>query len=282
MKNLFKLSHLMLFFLIGPRTAEASGRLQEVQSCLMDSKCQKLIVAAHRQGFRRTIENSLAAIYWHYGKDTDMLEMDVRTTKDGHLVLSHNDRIDYRTEGRGSIADMTLSDLQKHKIKGLSEPIPTLADIAHAVKDRFFIMIDVKNASIAALWKLIKAKEIEKQTIIFVNESHEYREINRLLKSGEKPLFMPRLLSGWFEYSVTRLIDYFVTPPKFIHIDDDAIKREVLSVIHKRGLHAYMHFPKGKSADEIRKSGDRLRALGIHFFDSDQIRDIYDTLADWR
>src|SRR5689334_6289362 len=70
---------------------------QMVQSCLSNPKCPYLILAAHRQGYKGKGENSLWAFKQQQTRKTDVLEMDVRRTKDGHYVLMHDEAVNRTT-----------------------------------------------------------------------------------------------------------------------------------------------------------------------------------------
>jgi glycerophosphoryl diester phosphodiesterase len=66
-------------------------------------------MVAHRGGGKLAPENTLAAFRsavedW----GADMLELDVRLTRDGHVVVLHDDTVDRTTEGSGAVADMSL------------------------------------------------------------------------------------------------------------------------------------------------------------------------------
>lgn len=46
-------------------------------------------------------------------RGADMLELDVHTTRDGHLVVLHDDTVDRTTNGTGAVEDMTLEEIRK-------------------------------------------------------------------------------------------------------------------------------------------------------------------------
>lgn len=273
-----RVSLLLLGALAAPSFASA-GRLEAVRACLLDPSCQRLIVAAHRQGYKDTFENSLWVVSQHLDKDTDMLEMDVRETYDGHLILMHDSRIDRTTTGRGKVSWLTLADIRKTRIKGLDEPPPTLAEVAEAVRGRIFLFLDIKDAPVDKVWALVKRHGLSDQAILFVDETGEYDELNELLDSGERVLFMPRLREG---QSAAELMDSFRSAPPFLHIDETTLTPETLRAVGARRAHAYMHFPAASSAAGLRAAGLALMGQGVHFFDHDEAHKVYEALADVR
>lgn len=72
------------------------------------------MLVAHRGGRGLKPENTLAAFLdaealWK----ADMIELDVRATKDGHCVVVHDETVDRTTDGSGPVATRTLAELQE-------------------------------------------------------------------------------------------------------------------------------------------------------------------------
>jgi glycerophosphoryl diester phosphodiesterase len=70
-------------------------------------------VIAHRGGSGLGPENTLTAFRSSLAAGADVLEMDLRTTADGHLVVLHDATVDRTTDGRGAVNEMTLAQLKK-------------------------------------------------------------------------------------------------------------------------------------------------------------------------
>ena len=68
---------------------------------LEDSNNKEIMVIAHRGDWRNAPENSIQAIKSCIDMGVDMVEIDVRETKDGHLVLMHDETIDRTTNASG-------------------------------------------------------------------------------------------------------------------------------------------------------------------------------------
>jgi len=72
------------------------------------------MLVAHRGGAKLAPENTMVAFRgaiedW----GADMLELDVRLTRDGHVVVIHDDTVDRTTDGSGAVSDFTLADLRE-------------------------------------------------------------------------------------------------------------------------------------------------------------------------
>ena len=143
-------------------TAAAQTTRHGSVSELFASSHQGIVVIAHRgchepvptHGFGYSPENSLTALEHCVAMGVDMMELDVRKTADGHLVILHDDSVERTTDGHGKIDDMTLADLLKLRLRqnlgGYAEPltdqhIATLDEMLSAAKGRITLNLDVKE-----------------------------------------------------------------------------------------------------------------------------------------
>ena len=94
------------------------------------TKPGKMLVAAHRGDSYNCFENTMDAFLAAVEAGVDMIETDVRMTKDGALVLMHDADIDRTTDGTGLVADMTYEELAQRNAGGRYAPagIPTLEE----------------------------------------------------------------------------------------------------------------------------------------------------------
>lgn len=88
-------------------------------------------------------ENTLAAMEAAIKMGFAYLEIDVRTTRDGVVMVFHDERLERVTDGTGRVADLTASELAKVRVRG-REPIPTLAEVLARWPD-VKLNIDVKD-----------------------------------------------------------------------------------------------------------------------------------------
>ena len=71
------------------------------------------MVLAHRGGAGEGPESTLALMREVLARDPQVgIELDVRRTRDGHIVVIHDASVDRTTNGRGRVADLTLAELQ--------------------------------------------------------------------------------------------------------------------------------------------------------------------------
>jgi glycerophosphoryl diester phosphodiesterase len=88
---------------------------------------------AHRGGAAYAPENTLAAFRRGIIEGDDWLEMDVQMTKDGALVVIHDETVDRTTNGRGQVGDLTLAQIRALDA-GQGERVPTFDEVLALVK----------------------------------------------------------------------------------------------------------------------------------------------------
>lgn len=97
--------------------------------------------------------------------NADMLEIDVRVTKDGVPVAFHDITIDRVTDGSGLIQHLTLQNARNLKVG--KEVIPTVEELVSKFSNKIGFNFDVKVPEAAPeLKRIIKKHQIEKKTII--------------------------------------------------------------------------------------------------------------------
>ena len=93
-----------------------------------------IYVAAHRGWSEKYPENTMLAYRKAAELGVDQIEIDVRITKDGELVIMHDERVDRTTNGTGKVDELTLAEiraLDAGSWKGeefAGERVPTLAE----------------------------------------------------------------------------------------------------------------------------------------------------------
>ena len=164
---------------------------------LEDSKNNEVIVIAHRGDWRNAPENSLQAIKNCIEMGVDMVEIDIRETKDGELVLMHDETIDRTTNASGYVKDWTLDSLRTLKLlDGLgietTYKIPTLEEALLLAKDKILINLDKSYKIFDKCYEVIKKTGTLHQVVIKGAKTREEveREFGQYL---DEVYFMPVL-----------------------------------------------------------------------------------------
>ena len=112
-----------------PKTPDLAARFD----CMRNANLG--FVAAHRgQSDPSAAENAMSSFTASLAAGVPFLEIDVATTKDGVLVLMHDDTLDRTTTGAGRVDERSWTDVQAVKLKRpdgvvLDEGVPGFADV---------------------------------------------------------------------------------------------------------------------------------------------------------
>lgn len=123
-----------------------------------------MINYAHRGASEYAPENTMSSFYLGLLQGANGIETDVQKTKDGVLVLFHDDTVNRVTDGTGAIADMTLDELKKLRVygnctTGFFDRIATFREFLEA-----FAQYDIQFAI------ELKGADVEQQTLAMVKE----------------------------------------------------------------------------------------------------------------
>ena len=129
-------------------TTSQAGRADKIVAALHDASTRYVVVVAHRGDWRNYPENSIPAIESVIRMGVDVMELDVKMTRDSVLVLSHDWTLNRTTTGSGNISDYTYEQLLAFDLKrghGIAIPglkIPTLRQALEVCKDRIVVNVD--------------------------------------------------------------------------------------------------------------------------------------------
>ncbi len=141
------------------------------------------VVIGHRGAKSIAPENTLESIHAAKRCGADFVEVDVRLSKDGFLVVIHDEAVDRTTDGSGRVEEMTLEDI-KRLDAGCGERVPTLVEaISLSEELDLGIVVEMKEEGLEDL----VAQELEGRRAIVTSFYHaSVREIKELadIKTG--------------------------------------------------------------------------------------------------
>lgn len=73
------------------------------------------------------------------------IEIDVRFTRDGKIIVFHDDILDRLTEGKGRVYAKTWKELQELNLQGTQEKIPLFSEMLEKINGRAPLLIELKN-----------------------------------------------------------------------------------------------------------------------------------------
>ncbi|ANB59521.1 glycerophosphodiester phosphodiesterase [Anoxybacteroides amylolyticum] len=168
-------------------------------------------IFAHRGAAGTHPENTMVAFYEAERVGADGIELDVQMTKDGALVVIHDETVDRTTDGTGWVKDFTYRDLQSlHAGYKFTEQYPTcriplLEEVLAWISGTSLLLnIELKNGLITydrleeKVIDLVKHYRLEPR-IIFSSFNHNSmarcRQLAPMIETAL--LYMERLYQPW-------------------------------------------------------------------------------------
>lgn len=110
---------------------------------------EKGLVFAHRGGAYEFDENTLAAFRSSYEKGLRGFETDVRMTKDGELVILHDDTLDRTHNATGAVEQKTAAELREVVTKKSGQPMLFLKDLLAYFADKpgIYLELEMKTSN---------------------------------------------------------------------------------------------------------------------------------------
>ncbi|MDO7138139.1 glycerophosphodiester phosphodiesterase family protein [Algibacter lectus] len=151
---------------------ELKTRADSILNQLQYPSKSKVLAVSHRGAWNYAPENSLLAVKRCIDLGIDIVEIDVRLTKDSQLVLMHDKTIDRTTNGTGKVSDYTLEELKTFRLKnacgvrGSRQQVPTLEEVMTLSKDKIMINLDkVEGETVKEAYAVLKKTGTVKQAI---------------------------------------------------------------------------------------------------------------------
>jgi glycerophosphoryl diester phosphodiesterase len=93
-------------------------------------------------------ENTLVAFEQAIQIGIDLLEIDVRSTGDGHIIVLHDPSLDRTTDRQGLVRDMNLQQVHQADAGG-GEKVPLFEEVLDLARHRAQVLVEVKSDHIA-------------------------------------------------------------------------------------------------------------------------------------
>lgn len=230
-----------------------------------------ILVASHRGAHNGNFENSIASTKNAIKLGVDIIEMDVRTTKDGHLVVMHDSRIDRTTTGKGEVEELTLAEIRSYKLKApygriSKETVPTFEEFLKVIKGKILVDIDMKTDNAKGVVAAVLKTGTMEDVFYFDNDYDVLDEIKKLDKTAQ---LMPRAYS--FQMADSAIAKY---NPPVVHIDPKFYTVELTEMLRKNNARvwinalgesdAYIRFGHGEEAVE------KLLSKGANIIQTDE------------
>lgn len=189
-KKIYRFKYLLIFICLPVLAISCKER-----NATRATDTNQVQVAAHRADWRGYADNSIEGIESCIRMGVDMVEIDVARTKDGHLVLMHDKKVDRTTNGKGRVDSLTLDEIRQLNLRnGLGRAsifkVPTLEEAMLVAKGRIKVNLDKADMYFDEVYAILERTGTVEQTIIKSDKS--YSELKaRYGEHLDKMVFMP-------------------------------------------------------------------------------------------
>lgn len=166
-----------------------------------------ILAVSHRGDWRYAPENSLQAVQRCIDLGVDIVELDFRLTKDGHLVAMHDVSVDRTTDGKGLVSELSLAEIKKLRLKNACgvrhsrQQVPTLEEVMHLVKGKIMVNLDkTENLWVREAYAVLKKTNTVHHAIFKGNDDITVME-EKYGSLMDSIIYMPKL---WPENSKVR------------------------------------------------------------------------------
>ncbi len=247
-------------FLVQSAVAQPSD-LKQILSDLY-KRPDRILISAHRDDHGLFPENSLPAIGRAIEAGIDIVELDVRETRDKVLVLMHDKDIDRTTTGKGAVSELSYKELQSFRLLQDGKPstwkIPTFEEALKKAKGHILIDIDFKEETLSAkqeTYRLLRKYGMEQQVFFFI---YDYKEATDYRVLDNRVPIMPRAYKNEDVLAILRMGGF-----PAVHVDESFYSDTLMGRIRAAGMRVWIN-ALGKY-DELEEKAVRNGSTGSGF-----------------
>jgi glycerophosphoryl diester phosphodiesterase len=165
---------------------------------------EKPRIIGHRGAAGLAPENTLPSFQRAFEEGAQFVELDVRSSKDGEVVIIHDATVNRTTDGRGRVHRHTLKELKaldagywfskdggrSYPYRGKEIEIPTLGELFGALPQARAI-IEIKQAHppiVKKVLEIVRQEGKEEQVLLATEKDQIMKEIRREIRAGELPI----------------------------------------------------------------------------------------------
>ena len=196
---------------------KADNRADAIVAAIHDPSCKYVVVASHRGDWRNYPENSIPAIESVIRMGVDIMELDLKMTKDSVLVLCHDKTLNRTTTGKGPVEDYTYEEIQQFDLKrahGVKVPglkMPTLREALMVCKDRIVVNVDQGYKYYDQVLAITEELGVTDQ--ILIKGSRPWAEVKEKLGAHEHNMMYMPIISG-IEHGESELFQEYMGAPE--------------------------------------------------------------------
>ncbi len=202
-------------------------------------KTHLMTVNAHRGYNKEHPENTILAYTKAIELGAEYIELDVRRSKDGVLIISHDEDLKRSANLEKSVHDLNLEELKQVDL-GQDQTIPTLEEVLQLCKGKIGIHVEIKEIGLCEhIASLITRYSMEDEVIFSSFKHAEMLKIKNLLPDTPTAICVPADNYGdlpMAEIYKDVLFKAELYKVQGIHINILSLEEELIPLAHEKGL----------------------------------------------
>lgn len=199
----------------------------------MTDSMPKPLVIAHRGDSSRALENSLEAFRLALSIPVDMIEFDIRKSRDNNLYVMHDKETSRTADSSIDIERSLSDDIARVRLKN-GEPVPRLNDVLSLVAGKVGLNIEIKSEGAGALTAAyIVGAGYRGRLMLSSFKEREIIEARRVLPD------IP--VAGIFDaFEPSEVSAYWAKGYRVISLNRKTVSRELIASCHSRNIEVYV------------------------------------------
>lgn len=198
-------------------------------------------VVGHRGTVKFAPENTIPAIKAAIDLGVDLIEIDIRETKDGELVLMHDETVNRTTNGSGNLSDMTLDEVKQldagswFSDKFTGTRVPTLREALAAMRGKALPDLDFKAGTPRHLIEIVEEEELLGKVTLYCGDWDLLQRTQALAPDGF--LLRPTVPGG--KPGLPIVLDRF--DPAVVNINWEQFSEPLVREVHLAGKRSFLN-----------------------------------------
>ncbi|MEK6744839.1 MAG: glycerophosphodiester phosphodiesterase [Nitrospirota bacterium] len=193
----------------------------------------KSLVIAHRGDSSRALENSLEAFRLALSIPVDMIEFDIRKSRDNCLYVMHDKETGRTADNNIDIERSLADDIARVRLKN-GEPIPSLNDVLALVAGKVGLNIEIKSDGAGALTAAhIVGTDYQGKLMISSFKEREVIDAKRVMPNVRA--------AGIFDaFAPSDVTAYRAKGYPVISLNRKTVSQELIDSLHSKKIEVYV------------------------------------------
>lgn len=198
----------------------------------------EFLLIGHRGTRYQYDENTLEAFNIAINKGANYIEFDIRTSKDGKLVVIHDETINRTTNGFGKVKDMIYPDINKANTLKNKSKIPLLEEVLDAFRGKIYFMLELKENDISEqILKMLNQKRLLNSCVISSRDLGELLRIKKKYPSTQICYNITKAKNPDLETIINlSSVEISRIKPDLISLNSERISSEFINKCHENQI----------------------------------------------